>query len=152
MPAVLAYRDLALRMVASACRLVEARLLDLATGESRADPELDAQVLSAFGEAFNNVALHSYQGHGGEVEIDIETGPQALVIRIQDRGEPFDLDRVPVPDLDALPESGLGLYIMRACMDEVSYVPGPPNVLTLTRRLVRATRDGQVLAERAADE
>jgi serine/threonine-protein kinase RsbW len=150
-PARLEYRDLAMRMVASACKLVSAQIVDPRTGESRPDHELDAQVVSAFGEAFNNVALHSYRRQGGDLEIEIETGPHALVIRIMDQGEPFDLATVPLPDLDTLPESGLGLYIMRACMDEVTYVPGPPNVLTMTRSLIR-TQDGDAVADRNADE
>jgi anti-sigma regulatory factor (Ser/Thr protein kinase) len=63
-------------------------------------------VVSAFGEAFNNVALHSYHRQGGDVEIEIETSPTAMVIRILDYGDSFDIDDVPVPALESLPESG----------------------------------------------
>jgi serine/threonine-protein kinase RsbW len=40
------------------------------------------------------------------------------------------------PDLDALPESGLGLFIMRSFMDKVIYTAGAPNVLSLTKHLM----------------
>jgi serine/threonine-protein kinase RsbW len=43
---------------------------------------------------------------------------------------------VPNPDLDSLPESGLGIFIMRSCMDDVTYVSGAPNVLSMTKFLV----------------
>ena len=42
--------------------------------------------------------------------------------------------------LDALPESGLGLFIIRSFMDEVKYVPGSPNVLSMTKYLDPARR------------
>ena len=154
-PGLLDYRDLAMRMVTSACKLVHARRVNPASGESRPDHEFDAEVVSAFGEAFNNVALHSYRRQGGDVEIEIETSPTAMVIRILDYGDSFDIDDVPVPALESLPESGLGIYIMRACMDEIAYKPGQPNVLTMTRRLVRdenAGMQGHNVADPTPDE
>ncbi len=46
-----------------------------------------------------------------------------------DDGVSFDPAAVPVPDLDGLPESGMGLYIIRSFVDDLSYEPGPPNAL-----------------------
>ncbi len=135
-PGLLEYRDLAVRMVASACKLVEARRVSRQTGSSRPDREFDGEVISAFGEAFNNVALHSYAKDGGEVEIEIETLADRLTIRIMDYGKSFDPDSVPDPELESLPESGLGLYIIRSFMDDVTYSRGQPNVLSMTKFLV----------------
>ena len=59
---------------------------------------------------------------------------EALIARL--RGP---VGSVAVPDLDALPEGGLGLYMMRALMDEVDYQSGNPNVLCLTKRTEPAT-------------
>jgi serine/threonine-protein kinase RsbW len=54
-----------------------------------------------------------------------------------DFGNRFDPAAQTLPDLDALPESNMGLFIVRSCVDEFSYVPGNPpkfpNVLTLKK-------------------
>lgn len=136
-------------MVASACKLVNARRVSKQTGTSSPDREFDGQVVSAFGEAFNNVALHSYAKDGGDVEIEIETLHDRLTIRVMDFGKSFDPDTVPIPELDALPESGLGLYIIRSFMDHVSYSVGRPNVLCMTKFLVHEDDD---LAEGVAGD
>jgi serine/threonine-protein kinase RsbW len=130
------YRELAMRFVASACKLVAPRRRTHATGVERPDDDFDDQVISAFGEAFNNAVLHSYGPDGGEIEIEVEPMADRLVIRLKDHGRTFDIERVPEPDLDSLPESGLGLFIMRSCMDAVEYSPGRPNVLSMTKFLV----------------
>ena len=133
-PGSLEFRDLAIRVVAAACKLVSGAASD----EARAD--FDNQVVSAFGEAFNNAVIHSYHGRGeGALEIEVEVtaaGPQhGITLRICDYGQSFDPTDVKEPDLDALPESGLGLYIMRSFMDSVSYQAGAPNVLAMTKHL-----------------
>src|SRR5262245_333830 len=104
-PGTLQYRDLAVRAVAAASKLV-------GTG----DRTFDDEVVSAFGEAFNNVAIHAYREHAGEIEIEIDVGRDWLTIRLKDRGASFDADAVAEPDLDRLPESGLGLFIIRSFM------------------------------------
>lgn len=129
LPGLLEYRDLAIRMVASACKLAHKK-------PCVGDGEFDAEVISAFSEAFNNVAKHSYEDRGGDLEIEIETGEKELVIRLIDYGKSYDISQIADPDLEALPESGLGLYIMRACMNDVSYRSGSPNVLTMTKKLL----------------
>ncbi len=126
-PGALAYRDMAVRFVAAACKLAR-------DGARLADHDFDFSVLSAFGEAFNNVALHAYARDGGDLDVEIDIEPDRLVIRLVDRGDGFDLAAVPAPDLAALPESGLGVFIMESCMDEVDYRRGPPNVLRMIKR------------------
>ena len=143
-PCSLQYRDVAMHTVAAACRIARPRR---ATDPRQADAEFDDQVVTSFGEAFTNVVKH---GRGGpdapDVEVEIETHPDRLTIRLIDFGEPFDLSAVPVPDLERLPESGLGVHIMKSWIDEVSYQPkeaaGPRsgNVLSLTKRLGDFTR------------
>ena len=71
-PGTLRYRDLAVRVVGAACKLVGTP--DDATGPIR-NTEWDNEVVSAFGEAFNNAAIHSYAGQKpGDVEIEVEVG------------------------------------------------------------------------------
>ena len=136
LPAALRYRDLAIRAVAAACKLVGS------DGGGRDRSVFDDEVISAFGEAFNNAALHCYKTQAGTLEIDIDVSPDAITIELRDRGAGFDLDNVPEPDLDSLPESGLGIFSMRSMMDEVHYRLGDgeePNVLTLRKRYSRTS-------------
>ena len=142
-PGTLRYRDLAVRVVGSACKLVGAT--DMDTGPFRINSDWDNQVVSAFGEAFNNAAIHSYSAASkpGDVEIEVDTGPTYITIRLLDFGSSFDPDAVPSPDLDTLPESGLGLFIIRSFMDEVTYAPGSPNVLSMTKHLSPHNRPPQ---------
>ncbi len=130
-PGALKYRDLAVRAVAAACKLVGG-----AEPHSPGDKQFTDQVVSAFGEAFNNTAMHSYSGRTvGDVDVEIEIGQNFITIRVLDYGSSYDFLSVPLPDLDTLPESGMGLFIIRSFMDEVSYVPGAPNVLSMTKRV-----------------
>jgi serine/threonine-protein kinase RsbW len=137
-PGALKYRDLAVRAVAAACKLVGADHGAPIGGPRR---EFDDQVISAFGEAFNNAALHSYRGRpAGEVDIEIDIALDTITIRLLDFGNSFDPEAVPEPDLDTLPESGLGIFIIKSFMDEVSYQAGAPNVLQMIKRLQKDHR------------
>jgi serine/threonine-protein kinase RsbW len=99
------------------------------------DDEFEAQTLSAFGEAFNNIAIHGYRsGPPGDVDIEIESDEAGITICLMDTGASFDPNSVAIPDMSALPESGMGLFIMNSFMDEVDYRPGTPNVLRLAKR------------------
>jgi len=135
-PGALRYRDLAVRAVGAACKLVGA---GEESPRARGDRTFDHHVISAFSEAFNNAAEHAYQDRPvGEVDIELDIATDEITIRVSDHGASFDPDAVPSPDLDALPESGLGLFITRSFMDEVDYRPGSngaPNVLTMRKRL-----------------
>lgn len=135
-PCSLRHRGLAVRLVAEACRLVR--------GDSDGDEKslafdlhhpFDAELVSAFAEIYNNIVLHAYGRRDGEtVEITIQIDSGAMVVEIRDSGSAFDLGSVPEPDLDALPEGGMGLHIARAMLDDVAYEPGPPNLWRLTKR------------------
>ncbi|HEX2878967.1 MAG TPA: ATP-binding protein [Polyangiaceae bacterium] len=136
-PAALAYRDVVLRVVASTCRLV--RTQGKAMQEpSRSAQEFDDQVVSAVGEAFNNVAIHAYRDRpAGVVQLEIEIDTQRITIRLKDNGLGFDPSTERSPDLQTLPESHMGLFIVRSFMDQVTYRRGQstsdPNVLTLVK-------------------
>jgi serine/threonine-protein kinase RsbW len=139
-PGTLQFRDVVLRVVTSACKLVRA----LATGKqetSRQSHEFDDKVVSAVGEAFNNVAIHAYRDVSpGAVELEIEVSAEGITVRLSDTGRVFEPAAAvqSQPDLATLPESHMGLYIMRSCVDKVTYRPGAPpelpNQLTLTKR------------------
>jgi len=137
-PSALLYRDLAVRAVQAACKLVGDATSSAALTVHR---DFDDHVVSAFSEAFNNAAIHSYRDRApGEIEVEIEPAADCITLRLLDRGNTYVIADVPDPDLDALPESGMGLYIIKSFMDEVRYDPGDavagrPNVLTMSKRL-----------------
>jgi len=130
-------RDTVLRTLSAACKLV------VALSGAGAVPEdgsqagtFTAQVISAVGEAFNNVAQHGYGTQpAGVVLFTMEVGPGSISVRMEDFGRSFDPGLVPAPDLETLPERGLGVFIIKSFMDEVTYAPGTPNAFTLVKRL-----------------
>jgi serine/threonine-protein kinase RsbW len=125
-------RDVTLRTVSEACRMVLARTKRASDHRGLLD-----SVISAVGEAFNNIAVHGYRDEEpGPVEIDVAVDRRGrLAVEMRDYGRSFDFKKAPRPDLDALPESGMGIFIMTGVMDEVVYRPGRPNVLKLVKRL-----------------
>lgn len=78
-------------------------------------------------EALNNVIKHSYSGDNTKrIDINIKKDSKFLEIEIVDVGFPRtnltikDLDYDPT-DIDNLPENGMGLFIIKQLMDELSY-------------------------------
>jgi serine/threonine-protein kinase RsbW len=135
-PGTLVYRDVVLRVAASACKLARS-VQD--TGHAAAS-DFENKVVSAVGEAFNNVAIHGYANRAaGDVELEFEVVNNVLWIRLADTGKGYEPTTAPRPDLGSLPESHMGLFIIDSFMDEVSYrradVAGGRNVLTLKKRL-----------------
>ena len=126
-PGIIECMDVVLRIVSSACKLIM-------PGSQFTD-----HVVSAVGEAYSNIVLHGYAGREpGSIEMQIENSPEGMRVMMKDTGTSFDPSQTPPPDLDSLPESGLGIFIMRSFVDEVTYVPGSPNTLTLVKRLPEA--------------
>ncbi len=129
-PGSIEYRDIAVRVVGGACKLV-----DVADQDQFAN-----EVVSAFSEAFNNVVLHGYAGvERGEIEVRMTLRPAAdgapgeLHVALVDTGRVFDPGQyLQLPD--EMPERGMGLFIIRSFVDELRYQAGPPNVLLLVKR------------------
>lgn len=121
-----------MRAVSSAYKLAGAQ-----RGESDADELLGHQFVSAFGEAFNNAVQHGYHHapHPGPLQIEVSWDTDNITVKLIDEAPSFDPSAVPPPELDSLPECGMGLFIIRSFVDGFDYKPGPPNVLSLTKRL-----------------
>ena len=96
-------------------------------------------------EAATNVVRHGYGPEGGPIRIEASEIPDGVVVRISDWGQPipgealasaglsrFDFDPSSLLDI---PEGGMGLSLIVAVMDEVTYRSDEgQNVLTLLRR------------------
>ena len=99
-------------------------------------------MITAFGEAFNNVVAHGYPGRfDGMIAVEADISGDAITLRLSDSGLAVDFGSVPEPDLDSLPESGMGIFLIHAMVDEVTYEGGCPNVLSLTKRMPPAPKD-----------
>jgi anti-sigma regulatory factor (Ser/Thr protein kinase) len=138
LPATLRYREVAIHTVTAACHLVGGarQRSDGSPGELDLGRAFDAEFISAFSEIFNNIAIHSYESKDdGELTLELTPADDHLQLTIRESGLAFDIDAVPTPELDALPEGGMGIHIARACLSELNYTPGPPNVWRLTKYL-----------------
>jgi serine/threonine-protein kinase RsbW len=105
------------------------------------DKEIYAIQLAA-DEASTNIIEYAYDGvEDGKIEIDCNTVEGELEIVMRDKGKPFDPSSVPEPnvkaDLSERKIGGLGMYLMRKLMDEVSYESstGMGNILTMVKRV-----------------
>lgn len=113
-PCKLHYRDAVRALIEKICKNQK---------EQKENSEMVFRVISAFNEAFNNAVLHS-QASERPLEIWIEITQSELVIEIKDEGIAFNIDDVVSPDVETLPESGLGISIIQSFMDQVEYFPG----------------------------
>ena len=93
-------------------------------------------------EASSNIIEHAYSGvDDGKFEIECSTADGELKIVMRDWGKPFDPSSIPEPNIKAdLSErkiGGLGMYLMRKLMDEVSYDTSPEsgNILIMVKRM-----------------
>lgn len=81
-----------------------------------------AKLLLAVGELCNNAIRHSYGDRGGQpIRVALAARVDRLVIEVEDWGRPFDPARYQPPDLEAVPEHGLGLFLVRSIVDEVAF-------------------------------
>src|SRR5574341_1410793 len=91
----------------------------------QADPNALHDVVLAVDEMAANVMVHGYRGNPGTVEIEVRPEVSALRVCLRDHAPPFDPTRHPMPDLtlplEERPVGGLGVYLTRTLMDEVTY-------------------------------
>jgi serine/threonine-protein kinase RsbW len=106
----------------------------------RADPDILHDVILAVDESATNIVMHGYRGQPGAVEVEVKPEGDALVVCLRDQAPPFDPTQLPSPDLtlpfDQRPVGGLGVYLTRTLLDEVTYraTPQGGNELTLVKK------------------
>jgi serine/threonine-protein kinase RsbW len=99
-------------------------------------------------EACTNVIEHAYRGRrDGVIRISWQRDDDAFVLRLHDRGKPFDPSKVSKPPLNRRLEErtvgGLGLHFMRSLMDEVRFEfdVNAGNTLIMVKRVARNADD-----------
>jgi anti-anti-sigma factor len=95
----------------------------------------------AVDEAATNIIVHGYEERNLEGPVRILCWNQGsdFVVQLRDLSPPFDPGEVPEPDLHASlenrKEGGLGIYLMRKLMKQVTFTrEGDENVLTMVRQ------------------
>jgi serine/threonine-protein kinase RsbW len=116
--------------------------------EKESEPEgFRYQVVSAFNEAFNNLARH-----GGEklkdknIMVVVEVTDSQIIIELHDSGKGFNFLKKleqDVPEPGELRESGMGLFIMRSFMSELKYQSSTEDGVNVLRMVRNLTGDEQ---------
>lgn len=105
------------------------------------DPSVMMSINLALEEAVVNVMNYAYpEGTIGEIDISVTFSDGSITFTIQDTGTPFDPTKVSNPDTslsaEERPIGGLGIYLVRELMDEVSYCyENNHNILTLKKKI-----------------
>lgn len=95
----------------------------------------------ALEEVFINVAMHAAKpGFMPQVELVFERDGEHVSLAVCDDGPAFDPLAAPPPDVDAAledrPVGGLGIYLIREMMDDVTYQrTGARNCLRMVKRV-----------------
>jgi serine/threonine-protein kinase RsbW len=102
-----------------------------------AEAILDTQL--AVEEAIANVIVHGYKRRGGEIDISCSANRDRVMVQITDAAPRFDPLSLPEPDLDGSLEErsigGLGVFLIRQVMDEISYrYENGRNILLLIKK------------------
>jgi len=101
-------------------------------------------IQAAVDEACANIIYHAYDFEGqGSIEVQCESNRGDFVVTLTDQGQPFDPSSIPTPDvsapLDDRKEGGLGRFLMKQLMDEVTYqFNHQSNILRMVKHLPAA--------------
>ncbi len=118
--------------------------LDAAATDLGADGLAIRDLVIAANEAVANIIRHGYRGSPGPIDVIVERQPDAIVVRLRDEAPTFDPTTVPAPDLTVPLEErragGLGVYLTRTCVDDVTHLPVGGNELTLVKKLAAGER------------
>jgi len=104
-------------------------------------PKKVDDLVHAVDELVTNTIVHGYKDGTGEIEIIFSKQSNAIRVFLRDRAPIFDSTQVPEPDLhlplEQRPAGGLGLYLVRLCVDRLEHHPraGGGNELMIEIRL-----------------
>ena len=123
---------------------VAARAFALRAGFHEGDAE---EIATAVREATVNAVLHGNRCDPHKhITLRFEVAPKEFTVRVRDEGEGLDTAVIPDPlaPQNLLKESGRGIFLIRAFMDEVRFRNMNPGMeITMIKYVRQATRDGQ---------
>ena len=98
------------------------------------------------GEVITNIVRHAHQHRpDAQMQMHIQILPDAVVMRFEDEGSPFDLESVPQLPPGEMRIGGRGVFLMRTLMDELTYEPrregGGGNVMRMVKRREKSMRE-----------
>ena len=100
------------------------------------------QIAIAIDELFGNIAHYAYNPETGDatVRVEVVQEPLSVVITFIDKGVPYDPLSNADPDTSLSAEErgigGLGIYIVKKSMDEITYsYQDGKNILTIRKNL-----------------
>jgi anti-sigma regulatory factor (Ser/Thr protein kinase) len=104
--------------------------------EAGFDAEQAGHVMLAVDESLTNIIRHAYRGVTDRpIELEMSNRAGELQVRIRDHGRWTDPERFEGRDLDDPRPGGLGMHIMRKCMDDVQYLPAEDGgTITIMRK------------------
>ena len=109
-------------------------------------------VMMAVGEALANAIKHGC-ACSPEMKISVKcvAGPGCLAVDVIDPGPGFDPETVGCHSPEALAEGGMGIYMMRELMDEVSFTFDNFTTVRLVKRLGKVTTQETTAIGEAAE-
>jgi serine/threonine-protein kinase RsbW len=105
--------------------------------QSGFDIETIDDIKVAVSEACSNILCHSKIGDEGAYRVECTRHEGKLEITVADQGVGFDADNYKAPDPECLHAGGLGIYIIKALMDEVQVTSsnGTGAVIRMTKNI-----------------
>lgn len=104
--------------------------------------KVQVQIDIAIDEIFANIANYAYAPETGEatVRLEITQDPSSVIITFMDKGTPYDPLSHPDPDTtlsaEDRPIGGLGIFMVKKSMDEVTYrYEDGQNILSIRKYL-----------------
>jgi len=113
----------------------------VAEGAALADLSEEActDLVQAVDEACQNVIRHGYRGRSdGEIGVTLVRWSDSVEATLTDSAEPIRPDALSPRAIEDAGQGGLGVHVIRACVDRVKVTPRPAgrgNRMTLTKRI-----------------
>jgi serine/threonine-protein kinase RsbW len=101
------------------------------------DTQTTASIVLAVHEAAANIIRHAHRGQADlPLHIHCAWLPDGFEVRLEDVGQPFDINAIPEIDPTEVREGGRGVYLMRVLMDELDTLPRADggNTLRMVKR------------------
>jgi serine/threonine-protein kinase RsbW len=95
-----------------------------ANAAGASQPEVDS-LIQAVDEAASNTIIHGYKDGPGEIVIEVKYSETEIIVTLRDSAPAFDPTQAPKPNLDLpldeRPVGGLGIHLIRHCVDEIRH-------------------------------